>query len=95
MSHLNLDEGYQSMNRVEVAAELRRLATQLEWHRSLPAGGGAIDIPYHLQREIEFHDRANGTAVRFEYRLTWTVHDDEVAEPEPTPSDATGRRDGQ
>lgn len=72
------------MNRVEVAAELRRLAAQLEWHRSLPYGDGAIAIPYELEREIEFHESADGAAARFEYRLKWPMRDDEVVEPEPS-----------
>ena len=95
MSQLKVDEGYQTMNRVQAAAELRRLATQMEWHRSLPYGGGAIDIPYELEREIAFHKSADCTAVIFEYRLKWSVRDDEVAESQPIPPDETGRRGGQ
>jgi hypothetical protein len=63
------------MNRVTVAAELRRLATQLEWHRTLPSRGGVVTIPYEIQRELEYHENTDGTAAVFEYRLRWTVHD--------------------
>lgn len=75
MSHVKLREQYRAMNRLEVAAELRRLAAQLEWHGCLSYGDGAVPIPYELEREIEIDESTDGTALRFEYRLKWPTRD--------------------
>ena len=45
MSHVKIHEHHQTMTRLEVAVELRRLATQLEWEKCIPYGDGTIAVP--------------------------------------------------
>ena len=46
MSHVKIHEHHQTMTRLEVAVELRRLATQLEWEKCIPHGDGTLAVPY-------------------------------------------------
>lgn len=42
MSHVKIHEHHQTMTRLEVAVELRRLAMQLEWEKCFPYGDGTL-----------------------------------------------------
>ena len=62
MSHVKIHEHHQTMTRLEVAVELRRLATQLEWEKCIPYGDGTIAVPCKIERELEIDESVEGGA---------------------------------
>jgi hypothetical protein len=76
MPDLKVHDHYRPMTRQEVAAELRRLATQLEVDGRIPYLTGAVVVPVRIEREFVLDESGDGAACRFEYRLRWPVCDD-------------------
>jgi hypothetical protein len=70
MSHAKIHEHHQTMTRLEVAVELRRLATQLEWEKCIPYGDGTIAVPYKIERELEIDESVEGGAFTMNFKLT-------------------------
>lgn len=71
MPDLKVHDHYRTMTREEVAAELRRLATQLESPGHLPYLDGAVAVPAQGEREFGIEESGDGSTCRFEYRLKW------------------------
>jgi hypothetical protein len=76
MSHLKVHDHYRTMTRAEVAAELHRLATQLESAGGILYATGAIAAPARVEREFKIDESSSGAAFRFQYRPKWPVRDD-------------------
>jgi hypothetical protein len=69
MSHVKIHEHHQTMTRLEVAVELRRLATQLEWEKCIPYGDGTIAVPCKIERELEIDESVEGDAFTMNFKL--------------------------
>jgi hypothetical protein len=76
MSYLKVHNHYRTMTREEVAAELRRLATELESEGRISYATGAIAVPARIEREFQVDESSDGAAFKFDYRLKWPVRDD-------------------
>ena len=51
MSHVKIHEHHQTMTRLEVAVELRRLATQLEWEKNAFPMEAALSLSHTKSSE--------------------------------------------
>ena len=63
------------MTRAEAAADLRRLADEVEAGKISYGAGGTLDVPEAIEREIEIEREDNGTTVKYEveFELEWSV----------------------
>jgi hypothetical protein len=89
MSHVNVHKQYQTMTRLEVAEELRRLAKQLEWDRCVPHRGGTIAVPYQIERKLKLDESAEGGAFTLEFTLKWVMQEGNSAAAEHEPNRST------
>ena len=87
MSHAKIHEHHQTMTRLEVAVELRRLATQLEWEKCIPHGDGTLAVPYKIERVLEIDESVEGDAFTMNFKLNWVAHDGELRPRTVTHSD--------
>ena len=87
MSHVKIHEHHQTMTRLEVAVELRRLATQLEWEKCIPYRDGTIAVPYKIERELEIDESVEAGAFTMNFKLNWVAHDGESRPRTATHSD--------
>lgn len=63
------------MSRAEAAADLRRLADEVEAGTITYGSGGTLDVPEALEREIEIEREDKGSSVKYEveFELEWSV----------------------
>lgn len=63
------------MSRAEAAADLRRLADEVEAGTITYGSGGTLDVPEALEREIEIEREDKGSRVKYEveFELEWSV----------------------
>lgn len=65
------------MSRAEAAADLRRLADELEAGTITYGAGGTLDVPEALEREIEIEiereDKGSRVKYEVEFELEWSV----------------------
>jgi hypothetical protein len=91
MSHVKIHEHHQTMTRLEVAVELRRLATQLEWEKCITYGDGTIAAPCKIERVLEIDESVEGGAFTMNFKLNWVAHDGESSPRTATHSDRRHR----
>ena len=75
MSHVKIHEHHQTMTRLEVAVELRRLAAQLEREKCIPYGDGTIAVPSKIERVLEIDESIEGGAITMNFKLNWVAQD--------------------
>jgi len=75
MGEVTIHEEERMMSRAEAAADLRRLADELEAGTITYGAGGTLDVPEALEREIEIEREHKGTTVKYEveFELAWSV----------------------
>lgn len=63
------------MTRAEAAADLRRLADELEAGKISYGADGSLEVPEALEREIEIEREDKGTNIKYqvEFELEWSV----------------------
>jgi hypothetical protein len=76
MADLTVHDHYRTMTRQELAAELHRLASELESQGQLPYTTGTITVPGRVKREFVIEENTGGAMCKFEYRLRWPVDDE-------------------
>jgi hypothetical protein len=94
MSHLEVHNHSRVMTPEEVAAELRRLADELESKERISYMTGAIAVSACIEREFHIDDSGDGASCEFNYRLKWPVHDDAPQRASPSADPHTCPRCG-
>jgi amphi-Trp domain-containing protein len=74
MTHVKIHEDHRTLSRAELAAELRRVASQLESGGTLSYGeAGSIAVPEQIQREVEIEQTKDGAGYKFDIEIKWTA----------------------
>ncbi|HET9875721.1 MAG TPA: amphi-Trp domain-containing protein [Mycobacterium sp.] len=75
MVEVTIHKDERMMTRAEAAADLRRLADELEAGVISYSGGGSLPVPERLEREIEIEREDRGTTVKYEVEveLEWST----------------------
>lgn len=75
MAEVRIHKDERMMTRAEAAADLRRLADELEAGVISYGAGGGLTVPEVLEREIEIEREDKGTTVKYEVEveLQWST----------------------
>jgi amphi-Trp domain-containing protein len=75
MSHIKIHEDHRTLSRTELAAELRRVAGQLEAGEDLSYGeaGDSIAVPEQIERELEIEQTKDGAGYKFDIEFKWAA----------------------
>lgn len=72
MTHSKIYEDHRTLSRVELAAELHRVAAQLESGGDVSYGElGSIAVPEEIQREVEIEQTKDGAGFKFDIEFKW------------------------
>lgn len=75
MAEVKIHKDERMMTRAEAAADLRRLADELEAGTISYGAGGSLAVPDRLEREIEIEREDYGTTTKYEVEveLQWSI----------------------
>lgn len=80
MTHVKIHEDHRMLARADLAAELHRIATQLEAGQDVSYGiNGSITVPDEVERELEIEQTKDGSGIKFGIEFKWRA----LAKPNP------------